>query len=87
MSHVKAKEVLPEELLKEIQKYVQGENLYIPKPKEFYQKWGACSGARKSIAERNAAIRRSFKKGVSIDEFVEEYFLSSETIKKIVYSK
>ncbi|WP_102029055.1 CD3324 family protein [Salirhabdus sp. Marseille-P4669] len=87
MNYVKANAVLPEELLKEIQKYVQGETLYIPKPKGAYQKWGACSGARESIANRNATIKQSFQKGTSIEELSEAYFLSPETIKKIIYTK
>ena len=31
MKHVRAQEVFPESLLKEMQKYVQGELVYIPK--------------------------------------------------------
>ncbi|MUK88941.1 hypothetical protein GMD78_11100 [Ornithinibacillus sp. L9] len=87
MSNVKAKTVLPQELLEEIQNYVQGETIYIPKPKARYQKWGACSGAKKSIAKRNALIKQSFRNGVPIEQLAEEYYLSVETIKKIVYSK
>lgn len=33
MKYVKATAVLPERLIVEIQKYVQGETLYIPNPK------------------------------------------------------
>lgn len=37
MKYVKATTVFPEELLVEIQKYVQGETIYIPKQKCTYQ--------------------------------------------------
>ncbi|NDI33178.1 CD3324 family protein [Chengkuizengella sediminis] len=84
---VKANEILPKELLIELQKYVQGEMLYIPKSKKNYQKWGTLSGGRKAIDERNAILKNEFKKGRSISQLADEYFLSTETIKKIVYSK
>lgn len=87
MSYMKAIDILPKELIKELQKYVQGETLYIPKTKNNYQKWGTHSGGRKAIDERNAEIKTNFTCGMSIDQLAEEYFLSSETIRKIVYSK
>lgn len=84
MSDIKA---LPEELIKEIQKYIQGETIYIPKAKSNYQRWGSSSGARRTIAERNAAIKEAYKNGCSIDELVEKYYLAPDTIRKIIYSK
>jgi len=87
MKYVKATAILPEELIIEIQKYVQGETIYIPKPKQSYQKWGARSGTRTLIKDRNKSIRNEFQNGKSIHQLAEEYFLSIETIKKIVYSR
>ncbi|MCP3742642.1 CD3324 family protein [Rossellomorea sp. BNER] len=87
MKYVKATKILPEKLIIEIQKYVQGETIYIPKPETTYQRWGTCSGERKRIDDRNNLIKSAFKKGRTIDQLAEEYFLSVETIKKIVYSK
>ena len=87
MKYVNATTVLPENLILEIQKYIQGETIYIPKPEATYQKWGTRSGGRKLIDERNASIKNAFKSGTAIDQLAENYFLSIETIKKIVYSK
>ena len=87
MKYVKATTILPEKLIVEIQKYIQGETIYIPKPETAYQKWGTRSGGRKLIDDRNTAIKSAFKSGRTINELAEEYFLSIETIKKIVYSK
>ncbi|WP_110111867.1 CD3324 family protein [Bacillus sp. CGMCC 1.16541] len=87
MKYVKATAVLPEQLLTEIQKYIQGETIYIPKPKATRQKWGSQSGERKRLDERNAAIKQAFRNGTSITRLADEHFLSTETIKKIVYSK
>lgn len=86
MKYINAQKVLPEKLIVEIQKYVQGETLYIPKPENNYQKWGTSSGSRKRLDERNASIREAFVKGALIEQLAQEYYLSVETIKKIVYS-
>ncbi|MDQ0157821.1 CD3324 family protein [Robertmurraya andreesenii] len=86
MKYVNANKVLPEKLIVEIQKYVQGEIVYIPKQESQYQKWGTSSGGRQMLDRRNAAIRNSFRSGSSIWQLAEEYYLSTETIKKIVYS-
>lgn len=86
MKYINANNVLPEKLIVEIQKYVQGEALYIPKPKTEYRKWGTSSGGRRLLDRRNAAIKHSFISGCSIEQLANEYYLSTETIKKIVYS-
>ncbi|MGN7408596.1 MULTISPECIES: CD3324 family protein [unclassified Sporosarcina] len=86
MTYVNAHNVLPEELIKEIQKYVQGETLYIPKHEDTFKKWGVASGSRKRLDLRNEKIRECFTNGLTIDELAESNYLSVETIKKIVYS-
>jgi len=45
MKYRNASDILPDELLKEVQKYTSGETLYIPSSKE-RKKWGHGSGAR-----------------------------------------
>ncbi|KON89636.1 hypothetical protein AF332_24320 [Sporosarcina globispora] len=87
MSYVRANAVLPENLITEIQKYVQGEAIYIPKPEKEHRKWGSRSGARKALDERNHSIKDAFQNGKTISQLAEEFFLSVETIKKIVYKK
>lgn len=86
MTYVNAQNVLPEELIIEIQKYVQGETLYIPKHEDTFKKWGASSGSRKRLDRRNAKIRENFTNGLSLEELAKTNYLSVETIKKIVYS-
>ncbi|TYR78865.1 hypothetical protein FZC66_17715 [Priestia megaterium] len=87
MAYIKATAILPEKLISEIQKYIQGETIYIPKPKTSHQRWGTRSGTRKLIDDRNASIKREFKNGRTINQIAYEHHLSIETIKKIVYSK
>ncbi|WP_164669740.1 CD3324 family protein [Virgibacillus doumboii] len=87
MAYIQAKKVLPEELIVELQNYIQGETVYIPKKKDNYQGWGTCSGGRKLIDQRNTAIKNAFDSGESIGDLAREYCLSIETVKKIVYKK
>jgi len=84
MKYKNAADILPDELLQEVQKYISGESLYIPLDKE-RKKWGDNSGARRFFAQRNEEIRYKFSHKVSVDELADEYFLSLETIRKIVY--
>lgn len=86
MKYVKA-DILPEELLREVQKYIQGVTIYIPKPDGERKGWGVNSGSRKHINQRNQEIRQQFAQGITIDQLTERFFLSNDSIKKIVYSK
>jgi len=87
LKYVKASSVLPEKLIIEIQKYVQGESIYIPTIESTRKKWGSKSGGREYIEKRNALIKDAFRGGTSIQDLADIYFLSVETIKKIVYTK
>ena len=84
MKYKNASDVLPEGLLKEVQKYAAGETLYFPKDKE-RQKWGEKTGARTFFQERNAEIRHKYLQKMSIEHLADEYGLSVETIRKIVF--
>ena len=85
MKYRNASEILPDELLKELQKYASGEILYVPSDKE-RKKWGAGTGSRRFYEERNEEIRfKFFRHKVSIDILCDEYGLSDETIRKILY--
>lgn len=85
MQYRNAKEVLPPSLLKEMQKYIQGDLIYIPKAKKERAAWGEVSGSRAKIAERNAEIFRLYEEGKSFEELEQIFHLSVDTIRKIVY--
>ncbi|WP_432409694.1 hypothetical protein [Wukongibacter sp. M2B1] len=51
------------------------------------RKWGEKSGAREELVKRNNKIRREFKEGKTIEELADQFYLSINSIKKIVYSK
>lgn len=84
MKYINAAEILPEKLLRELQAYVDGEVLYIPKASA-RKEWGAANGSRTFYQERNKEIQRLFQSGYSVDTLAEQYGLANSTIKKIVY--
>jgi Mor family transcriptional regulator len=86
MKYIKADVIFPENLLKEIQKYVHGELVYIPNPEGVRKKWGHNSGNRKYLIQRNNEIRREFHEGLTVHQLSDKFFLSFDSIKKIVYS-
>jgi len=87
MKYINATEVLPFELLNEIQKYIAGEILYIPQPEGIKNPWGSQNGTRLEIKNRNKQIKLEKESGRSIQELMTKYNLSYDTIKKIVYLK
>ena len=85
MKYRNAKDILPDELLKELQKYAPGEILYIPSDKG-RKKWGADTGARLFYEQRNEEIRyKYFHQKTSMDALCDEYCLSDDTVRKILY--
>ena len=86
MKYRNASEVLPDKLLREIQKYASGEAIYIPQSTE-RQKWGKASGARRYYEERNQKICEKHQAGIPLEEIALTFNLSLETIRKIIYRK
>ena len=72
MKYINANVILPEKLIEEIQKYIQGKYIYIPIKKENYKSWGAISGIKQEYKNRNKKIKNDYKQGISIDlkEFI-----------------
>ncbi|WP_063776461.1 CD3324 family protein [Paenibacillus sp. IHB B 3415] len=86
MKYEHAGDVIPEELLKEVQKYAAGRLLYFPAGDE-KKAWGESNGYREQLQKRNLMIRNKYAHGVTIAEIANEYYLSLDTVKKIIYSK
>ena len=84
MCYKNGKDVLPAELLKELQKYIQGEILYIPKEDNIRRAWGENNGTRALMRERNLEIYKFYKSGTTIVLLSESYNLSEDSIRKIV---
>ncbi len=84
MKYVNAAEILPKELLNEIQTYIDGGVLYIPKTST-KKEWGSVSGSREFYQKRNKEIQFLFENGYSIDALSKQYGLAHSTLKKIIY--
>lgn len=85
MKYRKAESVLPQELLEQIQQYIQGEYVYIPNKKGIKKGWGEKTGTRHYITERNVGIKKKYEDGKKCEQLAEEYHLSLASIRKIVY--
>lgn len=84
MNYRNGKEILPARLLEELQKYIEGEIIYIPRRSESRAAWGAMNGTRGLLDGRNKEIYRLYKSGTGIYELGEMYSLSEDSIRKII---
>ena len=87
LSYKNGKELLPERLLKEIQRYIQGELIYIPKEENVRKAWGTATGTRDYMNARNNEIYIQYKNGADIDYLTATYNLCEDSIIKIVKTK
>lgn len=85
MNYRNGKDVLPAELLKELQKYIEGELIYIPKKDEGRARWGEMNGTRILLDKRNKEIYKLYKTGTDVESLVDMYNLSEDSIRKIIF--
>jgi len=79
-----ARGLLPDALIEEIQKYIDGASIYIPAKTDEKTEWGHRNGTKARLAKRNAEIRSLFERNVSVSELSDRYYLSSDTVRKII---
>ncbi|SRR5690554_2066790 len=84
VNYKNGRDILPTELLTELQNYVQGALIYVPKKVTNRAGWGELNGARKNIRERNHKIATLYKNGWSIPRLIRHFHLSEDSVKKIV---
>ena len=84
MGYKKGIAILPAELIRQIQEYVDGEYIYIPRIPKKRKKWGENTHIRESLETRNMEIYFKYKNGVSVKQLSEEYYISSQGIYKII---
>lgn len=84
MGYRKAEEVLPKELIETIQQYVDGENIYIPRKLDHRKGWGERTKAREELEERNTAIYKEHREGVSVLRLSQKYYLTEKSIQRII---
>ncbi|WBW97297.1 CD3324 family protein [Oceanirhabdus sp. W0125-5] len=84
MKHIKAENVLPEEVINIIQEYVDGEYIYIPRKNSNQKSWGEKNGIKDEFKKRNLEIYNRFNQGRTIKGLAKEYYLSEQSIRRIV---
>lgn len=84
MNYVKAKNVLPSELLEKVQEYAAGTYLYIPQKYENRKNWGESKDSKAWYKRRNQRIYKNYKKGFSVREISQEFFLSEKSVYRII---
>ena len=87
MKYINARDLLPDGLVKELQRYIQGGYVYVPTDRARQKRWGEASGSREELQKRNDRIREEYRNGASVDSLAEEYFLSVHAVRKILYTK
>ena len=84
MSYTKAEDVLPKHLVEEIQQYVDGKLLYIPRKDENSLSWGEKSGTKEKLAKRNQTIVSRYYSGETLENLSKAYYLSEKRIQGIL---
>lgn len=87
MKYINAKDILPEELVRELQRYAEGGYLYIPVEEAHQKRWGEVSGYRQELERRNRRIEEEYRQGIRPERLAEKYCLSVHAIRKILYRK
>lgn len=84
MNYISAKDVLPIEIIKQIQYYVDGQIIYIPKsePKKKGRKVDTL--AKRELSIRNTNIYMEYISGLSIKQLSQKYFLVEKSIQRII---
>ncbi|EHJ00217.1 hypothetical protein CDLVIII_3659 [Clostridium sp. DL-VIII] len=87
MGYSSARDVFPENILRIIQEYVDGECIYIPKKEENKMAWGELTKSKEELLVRNNKIYEDYLSGISIQNLSETYYLSPKTIQRIILQK
>lgn len=87
MSYANARDIFPNDILKVIQDYVDGEYIYIPKKDENKIAWGELTQSKLELMTRNNNIYEDYLAGMSVQNLSERYYLSPKTIQRIISQK
>ena len=87
MRYLKAEDVLPAELLAQVQKYADGVYLYVPRRADHRQSWGNGTRYREELRQRDESIRYLNRQGVCAEELAERFHLSVKTIQRVLRQK
>lgn len=82
MKYKNAREVLPSELIEEIQKYIQGEFLYVPKKDKQTQR--SATKYRLELEKRNSRIYKMYLEGMRKKLLAQKFNLAQSSIRRII---
>ena len=85
MKYKNAVEIFPAELVEEIQKYVQGEFLYVPKKER--KAYIADTEYKTELAKRNARVFKMHLEGMSNARLAENFSLAQSSIRRILIAE
>ena len=78
MSYIKAEEILPEELIRQIQEYADGVYIYIPRKPGSRHPWGQETAYKAELKFRNERIRSDYAAGAGVAGLSRKYHLSEK---------
>lgn len=84
MKYKKAQDVLPQYMIEDLQKYIEGGYLYIPKKEENKKSWGENTSTKYELNKRNKEIAKKHKNGKTIEELADGYYLTGYSIRRII---
>ena len=84
MKYKKVQDILPQYMIDDLQQYIEGGYLYIPKKEENKKSWGENTNTKKELNKRNKEIVKKRKNGKSIQDLAKEYFLTEYSIIRII---
>ena len=87
MSYIKAEEILPEELIRQIQEYADGVYIYIPRKPGTRHAWGQETDYKAELKARNDRIRSDYAVGISVPALSRKYHLSEKSIRRILQNR
>ncbi|MEA5058988.1 hypothetical protein SDC9_85062 [bioreactor metagenome] len=87
MGYTSAIKVLPEDMLKQIQEYVDGKSIYIPRKISNRKQWGEGTDTKEFIHYRNECIFREHRQGLSAAQLAKKFYLTEKSIRRILRQK
>ena len=84
MSYINIYDVLPKEIVEQIQEYVDGVKVYIPKKADNHKSWGSNTDTKQLVSSRNHQIRLEHQNGLTVSELAHDNRLNNTKAPKLL---
>jgi Mor family transcriptional regulator len=84
MKYEKAQNILPQNIIETIQKYIDGGYIYIPRKNENKKYWGENTETKKCLKIRDKEIFNKYCTGLSVKNLSKQYYLTENSIRRII---